>query len=116
MAVFLLVNLNPDFAIENSIFCSIEDQTNLRLQSERSTSKRGAFRLVSRSGLRCLFLLTKTVRLSPKGNTGSRLFPFDIWMDDHLDKIPCAVLHGKSDWRSGHQSRLPPLLQMLYVD
>ena len=23
---------------------------------------------------------------------------------------------GKSGWRSGHQSRLPPLLQMLYVD
>ena len=22
---------------------------------------------------------------------------------------------GKSGWRSGHQSRLPPLLQMLYV-
>ena len=30
MVVFLLANLNPDFAIENSIFCSIEDQTNLR--------------------------------------------------------------------------------------
>ena len=27
-----------DFAIENSIFCSIKDQTNLRFQSERSTS------------------------------------------------------------------------------
>ena len=23
---------------------------------------------------------------------------------------------GKSGWRSGHQSRLPPLLQMLYLD
>ena len=44
---FLLANLNPDFAIENSIFCSIKDQTNLRLQSERSTSERGSFRLVS---------------------------------------------------------------------
>ena len=40
----------------------------------------------------------------------------DIWMGDHLDRIPCAVLRGKSGWRSGHQSRLPPLLQMLYVD
>ena len=35
----------------------------------------------------------------------------DIWMGDHLDKIPCAVLLVKSSWRSGHQSRLPPLLQ-----
>ena len=40
----------------------------------------------------------------------------DIWMGDHLDKIPCAVLLGKSGWRSRHQSRLSPLLQMLYVD
>ena len=41
----------------------------------------------------------------------------DIWMGDHLDKIPCAVLYGKPGWRSGHQSRLPPLLQkILYVD
>ena len=32
-------------------------------------------------------------------------------MGDHLDRIPCAVLHGKSGWHSGHQSRLPPLLQ-----
>ena len=36
----------------------------------------------------------------------------DIWMGDHLDKIPCSVLLGKSGWRSGHQSRLPPLQQM----
>ena len=29
----------------------------------------------------------------------------------------CWLLLGKSGWRSGHQSRLPPiLLQMLYVD
>ena len=56
---FLLVNLNPDFAIENSIFCSIKDQTNLRLQSERSTSERGSFRLVSQSGFRSLFHLMK---------------------------------------------------------
>ena len=34
-------------------------------------------------------------------------------MGDHLDKIPCAVLLGKSGWHSGHQSRLPLLLQML---
>ena len=45
-------------------------------------------------------------------NTGSLLFTgVDIWMGDHLDKIPCAVLIGKSGWRRGHQSRLPPLLQ-----
>ena len=25
MVAFLLANLNPDFAIENSIFCSIKD-------------------------------------------------------------------------------------------
>ena len=37
-------------------------------------------------------------------------------MGHHLDKIPCAVLLGKSGWRSVHKSRLPPLLQMLYVD
>ena len=30
---FLLANLNPDFAIENSIFCSFKDQTNLRAVS-----------------------------------------------------------------------------------
>ena len=47
MVAFLLAKLNQDFAIENSIFCSIKDQTNLRLQSERSTSERGSFRLVS---------------------------------------------------------------------
>ena len=35
----------------------------------------------------------------------------DFWMGDHLDKIPCAELLGKSGWHSGHQSRLPPLLQ-----
>ena len=46
---FLLANLNLDFAIENSIFCFIKDQTNLRLQSERSTSECGSFRLVSQS-------------------------------------------------------------------
>ena len=38
MVAFLLAKLNQDFAIENSIFCSIKDQTNLRFQSERSTS------------------------------------------------------------------------------
>ena len=37
-------------------------------------------------------------------------------MGDHLDIIPCAVLLGMSGWRSGHHSRLPPLLQVLYVD
>ena len=39
---FLLANLNPDFAIKSSIFCSIKDQTNLRLQ---------LFRLVSQSSI-----------------------------------------------------------------
>ena len=24
----------------------------------------------------------------------------DMWMGDHLDRIPCAVLIGKSSWRS----------------
>ena len=38
MVAFLLTKLNQDFATENSIFCSIKDQTNLRFQSERSTS------------------------------------------------------------------------------
>ena len=40
----------------------------------------------------------------------------DIWMGDHLDRTPCVVLLGKSGWHSGLQSRLPPLLEMLYVD
>ena len=63
------------------------------------------------------------VRLSPKGK---HRFPFVhriqallkkavIWMGDHLDRIPCAVLLGKLGWCK-HQSRLPLLLQMLYVD
>ena len=34
-------------------------------------------------------------KLSPVGRV-------DIWMGDHLDKIACAVLLGKSGWRSGH--------------
>ena len=59
MVALLLANLNQDFAIENSIFCSVKDQTNLRLQSERSTSERGSFRLVSQSGFRSLFQLMK---------------------------------------------------------
>ena len=40
----------------------------------------------------------------------------DIWMGDHLDEIPSAVLLGKWGWCSGHQLCCPPLLQMLYVD
>ena len=52
-------------------------------------------------------------------NTGSRLFTevkpcwtglISGWVTISI-KIPCAVLLGKSGWRSGHQSRLPPLLQ-----
>ena len=46
MVAFLLINLNPDFAIENEISRSIYGQTNLRLQSEQSTSGGGSFRLV----------------------------------------------------------------------
>ena len=46
VVAFLLANLNPDFAIENSIFCSIEDQINLRLQAERSTYERRSLRFV----------------------------------------------------------------------
>ena len=42
--------------------------------------------------------------------------PLDTGMGDHQGKIPGAVLLGKSGWRSKHQSRLPPLLQMLFVD
>ena len=49
-------------------------------------------------------------KLSPVGRD------WYIWMGDQLDKIPCAVLLGKSGWRNGHQSRLLLLLQMLYVD
>ena len=64
------------------------------------------------------------VRLSPKGKhrfpsvhrSKALLDGVDIWMGEHVDKTPCAVLYGKPGWRSGHQSRLPPLLQMLYVD
>ena len=44
-------------------------------------------------------------------DTRALLDGVDIWMGDHLDKMPCAVLLGKSGWRSGHQSRLPPLQQ-----
>ena len=77
---FLLANLNQDFAIKNSIFCSIKDQTNLRLQSERSISERGSFRLVSQSGFISLFhlmeLLFARKELAPfiSKHGGSRLF------------------------------------------
>ena len=58
---FLLANLHPDFAIEISFFffCSINDQTNLRLQFQRSTSERESFRLAFQSGFRSLFQLMK---------------------------------------------------------
>ena len=36
--VFLLANLNPDFAIENSIFCSIEDQSNQSRLAKRNAA------------------------------------------------------------------------------
>ena len=47
------------FSQSKSGFCDrkFEDQTNLRLQSEWSTSERGSFRLVSHSGFRSLFHL-----------------------------------------------------------
>ena len=54
--VFLLTNLNPDSVIKNSIFRSIQEQTNLRLQFEQSTSEGGLFRLVSKSGFRLCIL------------------------------------------------------------
>ena len=50
-------------------------------------------------------------RETPVPVCSPKLDGVDIWMGDHLDKILCAVLLGKSGWRSGHQSRLPPLLQ-----
>ena len=74
---FLLAN--QDFAIKNSIFCSIKDQTNLRLQSERSISERGSFRLVSQSGFISLFRLMELLfdrkKLAPfiSKHGGSRL-------------------------------------------
>ena len=40
-------NLNPDTAIENSIFRSIQGQTSPRLEYERSASISRSFRLVS---------------------------------------------------------------------
>ena len=62
------------------------------------------------------------VRLAQKGNTGSRLF-IEIkpcraglilgWVTTWA--ISRAVLHEERCWRSGHQSHLPPLLQMLPV-
>ena len=67
--------------------------------------------------------LQQYARLSPKGNTGSRLFTKvkPCWRGliagSVTNKIKYPVLYsfGKSGWRSGHQSRLPPLLQMLSV-
>ena len=61
-------------------------------------------------------VISACVAITKGKNTGSRLHGVDIWMDDHLDKIPCALLLGKSGWRSEHQPRLPAPLQILYVD
>ena len=107
-------DLNPDFAIKNSIFCSIEDQTNLRLQPERSTSERGSFRLVSRSGLRCLFLLAETawipgpvVRSLVSANRWSRgivtyRFPWYLTLvsANHASSNPGLIVKSKA--RSRH--------------
>ena len=62
------------------------------------------------------------VRLTPEGNTGSAVSTevkprwtglitgwVIIW------EISRGVLLEESGWRSAHESRLPPLLQMLYV-
>ena len=84
---FLLVNLNTDFAIKTSFFCSIKDQTNLRLQSERSTSERGSFRLLCQSGFISLFQLLKllldrkkrgrsSVNTACQGSFRQKLFTF----------------------------------------
>ena len=65
-------------------------------------------------GRSCTGQLTQGLMLygyHQRENTGSRLFievkprldGVDIWMGDHLDKIPYAVLLGKSGCRSGHQ-------------
>ena len=54
-----VASFRSDFAIRNCIFRFIKDKTNLRLQSERSTSALGSFRLVSQPGFRFLFHLTK---------------------------------------------------------
>ena len=63
---FLLINLNPDFAIENEISRSIYGQTNLRLQSKQSTSGGGSFNLVTETGFRFSFHLSDSnlVRIS----------------------------------------------------
>ena len=50
---------NPDFAIQNLIFRSIKDLTNLRLQTEQSTSAFELFTLVCQSVFRFSCHLTK---------------------------------------------------------
>ena len=81
------------------------------------------FELVSVSSLGFGFLLLplylfeeysnrKTLkRETPVPVCSQKLSPVNIWMGDHLDKVSCAVLLGKSGWCSGHQSHLPSLLQ-----
>ena len=52
---------NPDFAIGNKVSRSIYGQSNLRLQSEQSTSAGRSFRLVTMAGFRFSFHLSELV-------------------------------------------------------
>ena len=71
-----------------------------------------------------ILTIVKRYGYHQRENTGSRLFTevkpcwtglISGWVTIKI-KIPCAVLLGKSGWRCEHLSRLPPLLQMSYVD
>ena len=83
-----------------------------------SMGNRDVFSYPSRVGMENTFNITRS--FSGQVSRVSEFFQHclisasnsvDIWMGDHLDKISRAVLLGKSGCRSGHQSRLPPLLQ-----
>ena len=63
----VVAKLNPDFAIGNKISRSIYGQTNLRLQSEQSTSVGESFRLVTKVGFRFSFHLSELVRIISRG-------------------------------------------------
>ena len=64
--------------------------------------------VVDKGSLR-YFLCSFGLRAITKGKTlvpvcSPKLSPLDgvdIWMGDHLSRIPCTVLLGKSGWRSG---------------
>jgi len=66
-----------------------------------------------------------SVHISWKYDISGNLFHEQVTVVQNLDKVIKQLNHysnwitisiGKSGWCSGHQSRLPPLLQMLYVD